>query len=72
MEMYLESLTDQTVQIPKAWVNVDFSTGERIHTENSYKFTCESICSLIEDAGFQTERTWTDEHAWFAVSLCRA
>lgn len=72
MEMYLESLDVQTVQIPKAWVNVDFSMGERIHTENSYKFTREIIRSLIEDAGFRTERMWTDERSWFAVSLCRA
>jgi hypothetical protein len=44
-----------------------FERGERIHTENSYKYTRQSFTTLLERAGFATTRTWTDDDQWFAV-----
>jgi dimethylhistidine N-methyltransferase len=48
-----------------------FAAGERIHTENSYKYTPEGIASLLEQSGFRVECTWTDERDWFALVLAR-
>jgi L-histidine N-alpha-methyltransferase len=71
IEMHLESTRDQSVRIAAANLDVDFAKGERIHTENSYKFTDASIRVLLRDAGFEAEQTWTDERGWYSVTLAR-
>ncbi len=71
MEMHLESRCDQQVCIPAANLEVRFSEGERIHTENSYKFTRETIRDLLADVDFDVEQTWTDERGWYSVTLAR-
>jgi dimethylhistidine N-methyltransferase len=71
IEMHLESTRDQRVRIAAAQLNVCFEEGERIHTENSYKFTNMTIGILLRDAGFDVERTWTDERGWYSVTLAR-
>jgi L-histidine Nalpha-methyltransferase len=71
IEMHLESTRDQRVRIAAAYLDLHFTTSETIHTENSYKFTDETIRVLIEDAGFDVEQTWTDERKWYAVTLAR-
>ncbi|GGG96301.1 L-histidine N(alpha)-methyltransferase [Silvibacterium dinghuense] len=69
IEMHLESLIAQTVSIPALHLEVRFARGETIHTENSYKFTPESIASIIERAGFALTRCWSDPRQWFGVYL---
>jgi dimethylhistidine N-methyltransferase len=69
IEMHLESECRQTVKVDALNVELDFYQGERIHTENSYKYTIESLEELLRRAGFALEHTWTDSHGWFAVSL---
>jgi uncharacterized SAM-dependent methyltransferase len=59
------------VTIPALELEVTFSRGETIHTENSYKFTSQSIASIVERAGFQMERCWTDDRELFGVYLAR-
>ena len=71
MEMHLESTCDQRVWISAANLEVRFAEGERIHTENSYKFTGETVRVLLADAGFEVEQTYTDERGWFSVTLAR-
>jgi L-histidine N-alpha-methyltransferase len=71
IEMHLESTRDQRVRIAAANLEVCFAKGERIHTENSYKFTDATIRILLRDAGFEFEQTWTDERGWFSVTLAR-
>jgi dimethylhistidine N-methyltransferase len=44
-----------------------FAQGERIHTENSYKWTVTDFTQLLQTAGFSTTQHWTDEQGWFAV-----
>ena len=44
-----------------------FEAGERIHTENSCKYTTEGFAEMLVDAGFGTPLHWTDERGWFAV-----
>jgi dimethylhistidine N-methyltransferase len=71
IEMHLESTRNQRVRIAGAQLEVYFAEGERIHTENSYKFTNATIRNLLSDGGFEFERTWTDERGWFSVTLAR-
>ncbi|MFZ6646795.1 L-histidine N(alpha)-methyltransferase [Undibacterium sp. TJN25] len=65
IEMYLEARHDLSVH----WQGKqrDFVRGERIHTENSYKYTPESFTGALNEAGFANTRMWTDEQGWFAV-----
>lgn len=69
IEIYLTSVIAQTVTIPALDLEVRFARGETIHTENSYKFTAESIASIVERAGFNVTHSWTDEREWFGVYL---
>ena len=65
IEMHIESLADQTVEV--AGDSFAFAKGERIHTENSHKYTVEGFRALAASAGFETKQTWTDEDGLFAI-----
>ena len=65
IEMHLEALSDLTVRWRGGSRN--FRAGERIHTENSYKYTLAGFAALLEEAGFAAPRFWTDPEAAFAV-----
>ena len=65
IEMHLESARDQRVRIADAKLEIHFKQGERIHTENSYKFTDATIGVLLRDGGFEAEQTWTDNAGGF-------
>jgi dimethylhistidine N-methyltransferase len=67
IEMHLESLAAQSVTISDSIFN--FAAGERIHTENSYKYSVESFTSLASKAGWSVEKQWQDEDALFSVYL---
>ncbi|MCB1942980.1 MAG: L-histidine N(alpha)-methyltransferase [Candidatus Accumulibacter sp.] len=69
IEMHLEALRSVTVRWPGA--ERAFAAGERIHTENSYKWRADDFAALLVDAGFSAIRRWTDERGWFAVFLAR-
>jgi L-histidine Nalpha-methyltransferase len=69
IEMHLESTRDQRVNIPAAQLNVQFAAFETIHTENSYKFTPNTLDALLDDAGFSIEQTWMDPRQWYALTL---
>ena len=71
MEIYLESLAAQSVFIPALDMDLSFGPGERIHTENSYKYTDEMIESILRQSGFTLEQTWCDHKRWFGVHLAR-
>lgn len=67
IEMHLESLEAQSV----TWRGGQrlFERGERIHTENSYKFTLPGFESLLESAGLKQRAVFTDDQHWFALVL---
>ena len=44
-----------------------FKSGERIHTENSYKYQPEAFIALLGKAGFAHTRWWTDAKRHFGV-----
>ncbi len=65
IEMHLEARESLSVTWPGG--SRRFDAGERIHTENSCKYTVEGFASLLAEAGFAATRHWTDERGWFAV-----
>lgn len=67
IEMHLEARRSLTVQWPGA--ERRFTAGERIHTENSYKWTPEAFEVLLRAAGFTQTEAWTDARGWFGVWL---
>jgi dimethylhistidine N-methyltransferase len=70
IEMHLEARTAVTVR----WLGGErrFARGERIHTENSYKYTIPGFLDLLRHAGFGDAQVWTDASQWFAVIHARA
>jgi uncharacterized SAM-dependent methyltransferase len=76
IEIYLESLSAQTAHIPAnsagPSLTLRFNPGEKIHTENSYKFTPAAIAALLANSAFTPTRTFTDPHNLFAVTLATA
>lgn len=71
IEMYLESTREQIVRVADLDLKVRFLEGERIHTENSYKFTTKMVQDVLSAGGFELERSWTDPLKWFGVHLAR-
>jgi uncharacterized SAM-dependent methyltransferase len=71
MEMYLESARAQRVFLPVVDMDIAFAAGERIHTENSYKYTNEMVATILRESGFRLELTWQDRQMWFGVHLAR-
>lgn len=69
IEMHLEADTEQTVHWPNGMRR--FNRGERIHTENSYKYTRQSFMDLLTQAGFSGITAWTDPQQWFLVCHAR-
>ncbi len=71
IEMHLVSRKRQKVRIPALDVKIDFSPGESIHTENSYKYRPGQPEALLSEAGFTPAATWMDDQQRFAVCLAR-
>jgi dimethylhistidine N-methyltransferase len=70
IEMHLEAHQGLTVTWPGGQRR--FAAGERIHTENSCKYTREDFAALLVAAGFAPPRHWTDPQSWFAVFVADA
>ncbi|MFZ2652273.1 MAG: L-histidine N(alpha)-methyltransferase [Burkholderiaceae bacterium] len=65
IEMHLEARHSLTVH----WTGAErhFPQGQRLHTENSYKYGTDSFAALLRSAGFTSTQHWTDPNRWFAV-----
>ena len=50
----------------------EFEEGETLHTENSYKFTVDSLRRLALRAGFRPGPVWTDPDRLFSVHWLHA
>ena len=70
IEMHLETDAPQRVRWPGG--QRDFAAGERIHTENSYKYRLTDFHELLRTAGFAPAATWSDARAWYALILAEA
>jgi len=65
IEMHLCSKKEQGVQVGECVL--EFSEGETIHTENSYKYTAAEFEKLAGGAGLTLEKLWTDDNDWFGL-----
>jgi L-histidine Nalpha-methyltransferase len=72
VEIYIESISPQTVKIAKLNLEVHFEPGERIHTENSYKYDLAGIGQLARETGYTCARTWLDSQQRFSSNLLLA
>jgi dimethylhistidine N-methyltransferase len=71
IEMNLLSCGEQVVHIPMIDLQVHFADRESIHTENSHKYSVESLHELAERSGFAEEAAWTDRNNLFRVQRWR-
>jgi dimethylhistidine N-methyltransferase len=69
IEMHLVSLARQTVRVLGR--SFSFAKGERIHTENSHKYSVEDFQALAHSAGWTPAHTWTDANRLFSLHLLR-
>ncbi|MDP2410963.1 MAG: L-histidine N(alpha)-methyltransferase [Pseudolabrys sp.] len=65
VEMHLASLKRQRVKV--AGESFDFRAGETIHTENSYKYSVESLGALARGVGWLPVGAWTDPDKYFSI-----
>ena len=63
--MYIVSTRAQTVSILGEQIN--FQAGERIHIENSHKYTITSFKSIASNAGWQVTESWVDDQNLFSI-----
>lgn len=70
IEMHLEAQRALVVRWPEG--ERRFEAGERLHTENSYKYSIESFAQLLQSSGFMRSRCWVDAQGWFAVFWAQA
>jgi L-histidine Nalpha-methyltransferase len=65
IEMHLASLKRQKVKV--AGETIDFRAGETIHTENSYKYSVESLAALARGVGWLPAGAWIDTRKYFSI-----
>lgn len=70
IEMHIESLDNQSISI--LGEEIFFEKGERIHTENSYKFNIDYVKPLFFNAGFELNNVWTDSNNYFGMFYFKA
>jgi dimethylhistidine N-methyltransferase len=70
VEMHVEARVDLTV----VWAGGGrrFRATDRIHTENSYKYTQAGLRAMLQRAGFAATRLFTDEGRTFGLAVARA
>ena len=69
MEMYLVSLAEQIVRVSDRAFS--FASAERIHTENSHKYTVDEFQALARAGGWRPVKAWTDADRLFSLHLLR-
>lgn len=65
IEMHLEAVLPQSVRLGEQTRR--FEPGERIHTENSYKYRVEEFAKVLREAGFSSVRHWASPDAGYFV-----
>lgn len=70
IEMHLISKRPQMVRV--CGRSISFTTGESIHTENSYKYSIPRFYNLARANGWAPLTTWTDSERMFSVHALRA
>jgi uncharacterized SAM-dependent methyltransferase len=70
MELHIVSLRDQVAHA--AGMEIRFRAGDRIHAEDSHKYTVEEFQALARRAGFDAAACWRDEEDLFSIHLLTA
>jgi L-histidine N-alpha-methyltransferase len=69
VEIDLVSRRDQWVSIDDLDLQLHFSAGEAIHTEDSYKYSHAEIDALARAADLRLDRRWLDARGDFSLNL---
>jgi len=69
IDVYLESLRQQSVIIPGLEMSFTLEAGERLHMENAYKYDLEELSMMARQSGFDLKQTWMDEGKKFSSNL---
>jgi L-histidine N-alpha-methyltransferase len=69
VDSFLQARSRSVVHVRSIDLRASFRTGERIHTESSYKYSDEELESLGRAAGFRSACRWHDRSALFTVHL---
>ena len=72
VEMHVEATRDQCVDVPASSLNFVLPAGERIWTENSYKYRACDIAVMLARGRFRQSDQWIDAEAGFALTLAEA
>ena len=68
IEMHLVAGSTQRVRLGGHLI--EFGPGESLRTEVAYKYEPEEVDRLVEAAGLEIERRWSDDRDWFGLFLC--
>jgi len=66
VEMHLASLKRQKVRGGRARLSTS-APAKRSHTENSYKYSVESLGALARGVGWEPAGAWTDKRKYFSI-----
>ncbi|MDX2097723.1 MAG: L-histidine N(alpha)-methyltransferase [Leptolyngbyaceae cyanobacterium bins.59] len=72
IEIYLKSLTQQTVTLKALGLTIEFQPGEAILSEISRKFNLDDLQTDLRSFNLNPVQTWTDPKQWFGLMLCQA
>lgn len=67
VEMHLKAKKDMKIKIPVLDDEIVIAKNEKIHTENSQKYTFESIEDITKKHGPEVKNIFTDEKNWFSL-----
>ena len=66
---FLVSSVEQVVRSTVLDAEFHFAAGETLYTEQSQKYTTQSIARLAQLSGFQNTQLITDERHWYALAV---
>ncbi|MBL8513289.1 MAG: L-histidine N(alpha)-methyltransferase, partial [Betaproteobacteria bacterium] len=69
IEMHLEAICEETIHLDGA--KRSFLPGERIHSENSYKYARGEFEALLRASGYARSQVWSNAGEEFWVFLAR-
>jgi L-histidine N-alpha-methyltransferase len=69
VEMHVESTREQIIRVGALGLEVTVHAGERVHTENSYKYSLTELSALAAETGFERAHTWLDSDERFSSNL---
>ncbi len=68
IEMYIVSKRDQEIYVRDLGQTISLKQNERIHTENSYKYSVEEISQMADESGLVITRNYFDSKMRFDLA----